>query len=222
MENSRIISPSVLSMDYSKMPEQVAQLNASPAKWLHFDVMDGHFVPNLTFGPDILKGFCKLSDLVMDVHLMVSDPAKYAPIFIDAGANMVTFHVEALDNDMEKVQSLLDEIHKLGAMAGVVVKPKTDVKIIQPVLSSCDMVLIMTVEPGFGGQSFMEDMMPKVKWLVNQREAMQLSYRIEVDGGINGTTYKTAVEAGADTLVAGSFVFKGNISVMFIVNLSFD
>ncbi len=211
MENSRIISPSVLSMDYSKMPEQVAQLNASPAKWLHFDVMDGHFVPNLTFGPDILKGFCKLSDLVMDVHLMVSDPAKYAPIFIDAGANMVTFHVEALDNDMEKVQSLLDEIHKLGAMAGVVVKPKTDVKIIQPVLSSCDMVLIMTVEPGFGGQSFMEDMMPKVKWLVNQREAKQLSYRIEVDGGINGTTYKTAVEAGADTLVAGSFVFKGNI-----------
>lgn len=211
MENSRIISPSVLSMDYSKMPEQVAQLNASPAKWLHFDVMDGHFVPNLTFGPDILKGFCKLSDLVMDVHLMVSNPAKYAPIFIDAGANMVTFHVEALDNDMEKVQSLLDEIHKLGAMAGVVVKPKTDVKIIQPVLSSCDMVLIMTVEPGFGGQSFMEDMMPKVKWLVNQREAKQLSYRIEVDGGINGTTYKTAVEAGADTLVAGSFVFKGNI-----------
>lgn len=211
MENSRIISPSVLSMDYSKMPEQVAQLNASPAKWLHFDVMDGHFVPNLTFGPDILKGFCKLSDLVMDVHLMVSDPAKYAPIFIDAGANMVTFHVEALDNDMEKVQSLLDEIHKLGAMAGVVVKPKTDVKIIQPVLSSCDMVLIMTVEPGFGGQSFMEDMMPKVKWLVNQREAKQLSYRIEVDGGINGKTYKTAVEAGADTLVAGSFVFKGNI-----------
>lgn len=211
MENSRIISPSVLSMDYSKMPEQVAQLNASPAKWLHFDVMDGHFVPNLTFGPDILKGFCKLSDLVMDVHLMVSDPAKYAPIFIDAGANMVTFHVEALDNDMEKVQSLLDEIHTLGAMAGVVVKQKTDVKIIQPVLSSCDMVLIMTVEPGFGGQSFMEDMMPKVKWLVNQREAKQLSYRIEVDGGINGTTYKTAVEAGADTLVAGSFVFKGNI-----------
>ena len=211
MENSRIISPSVLSMDYSKMPEQVAQLNASPAKWLHFDVMDGHFVPNLTFGPDILKGFCKLSDLVMDVHLMVSDPAKYAPIFIDAGANMVTFHVEALDNDMEKVQSLLDEIHKLGAMAGVVVKPKTDVKIIQPVLSSCDMVLIMTVEPGFGGQSFMEDMMPKVKWLVNQREAKQLSYRIEVDGGINGTTYKTAVDAGADTVVAGSFVFKGNI-----------
>ena len=211
MENSRIISPSVLSMDYSKMPEQVAQLNASPAKWLHFDVMDGHFVPNLTFGPDILKGFCKLSDLVMDVHLMVSNPAKYAPIFIDAGANMVTFHVEALDNDMEKVQSLLDEIHKLGAMAGVVVKPKTDVKIIQPVLSSCDMVLIMTVEPGFGGQSFMEDMMPKVKWLVNQREAKQLSYRIEVDGGINGTTYKTAVDAGADTLVAGSFVFKGNI-----------
>ena len=205
MENSRIISPSVLSMDYSKMPEQVAQLNASPAKWLHFDVMDGHFVPNLTFGPDILKGFCKLSDLVMDVHLMVSDPAKYAPIFIDAGANMVTFHVEALDNDMEKVQSLLDEIHKLGAMAGVVVKPKTDVKIIQPVLSSCDMVLIMTVEPGFGGQSFMEDMMPKVKWLVNQREAKQLSYRIEVDGGINNETIQLIKES-TDIAVVGSYI----------------
>lgn len=206
-----VVSPSVLSMDYSQMKEQVEALNDSKATWLHFDVMDGHFVPNLTFGPDILKGFRKMTDLVLDVHLMITDPEKYAFKFVEAGADMITFHVEALDNDIERCVKLVNDLKEAGVQAGVVVKPKTDVKIIESLLKEVDMVLVMTVEPGFGGQSFMEDMMPKVEWLDTYRNENELSYRIEVDGGINGKTYKTAVEAGSDTLVAGSYVFKGNI-----------
>lgn len=206
-----IISPSVLSMDYSKMKEQVEALNASKAEWMHFDVMDGHFVPNITFGPDILKGFRKMTDMVLDVHLMVSDPEKYAPIFVDAGADMVTFHVEALDNDLNRISNLLKVLHEKGVKAGVVIKPKTDVAFIEPILDQVDMVLVMTVEPGFGGQSFMKDMMSKVTWLKNKRDEKGYSYRIEVDGGINASTYHTAIEAGSDTLVAGSYVFKGDI-----------
>lgn len=206
-----IISPSVLSMDYSKMKEQVEALNASKAEWMHFDVMDGHFVPNITFGPDILKGFRKMTDMVLDVHLMVSDPEKYAPIFVDAGADMVTFHVEALDNDLNRISNLLKVLHEKGVKAGVVIKPKTDVAFIEPILDQVDMVLVMTVEPGFGGQSFMKDMMSKVTWLKNKRDEKGYSYRIEVDGGINGSTYHTAIETGSDTLVAGSYVFKGDI-----------
>lgn len=206
-----IISPSVLSMDYSKMKEQVDALNASKAEWMHFDVMDGHFVPNITFGPDILKGFRKMTDMVLDVHLMVSDPEKYAPIFVDAGADMVTFHVEALDNDLNRISNLLKVLHEKGVKAGVVIKPKTDVAFIEPILDQVDMVLVMTVEPGFGGQSFMKDMMSKVTWLKNKRDEKGYSYRIEVDGGINGSTYHTAIKAGSDTLVAGSYVFKGDI-----------
>ena len=203
-----IISPSVLSMDYSKMKEQVEALNASKAEWMHFDVMDGHFVPNITFGPDILKGFRKMTDMVLDVHLMVSDPEKYAPIFVDAGADMVTFHVEALDNDLNRISNLLKVLHEKGVKAGVVIKPKTDVAFIEPILDQVDMVLVMTVEPGFGGQSFMKDMMSKVTWLKNKRDEKGYSYRIEVDGGINANTANLCRGAGADVLVAGSYVFK--------------
>ncbi len=209
--NELVVSPSVLSMDYSQMKEQMDCLNQSEAKWLHFDVMDGHFVPNLTFGPDLLKGFRKMTDMVLDVHLMVTDPEKYAGKFIEAGADMVTFHVEALDYDIERCAQLIHQIKEKGVMAGIVVKPKTDVKIIEPLLKEVDMVLIMTVEPGFGGQSFMEDMLSKIEWLNSYRKDASLNYRIEVDGGINGQTYKLAVNAGSDTLVAGSYVFKGDI-----------
>ncbi len=209
--NELVVSPSVLSMDYSQMKEQMDCLNQSEAKWLHFDVMDGHFVPNLTFGPDLLKGFRKMTDMVLDVHLMVTDPEKYAGKFIEAGADMVTFHVEALDYDIERCVQLIHQIKEKGVMAGIVVKPKTDVKIIEPLLKEVDMVLIMTVEPGFGGQSFMEDMLSKLEWLNSYRKDNSLNYRIEVDGGINGQTYKLAVNAGSDTLVAGSYVFKGDI-----------
>jgi ribulose-phosphate 3-epimerase len=200
-----IIAPSVLSLDYSNMNEQVEQLQNSKAKWLHFDVMDGHFVPNLTFGPDILKGFKKACDLYLDVHLMVSDPQFFAPVFIKAGADMVTFHTEALDNDPQKIRALLDEIHAQNA------KPGTAIEQFEQLLPYADMVLIMSVEPGFGGQSFMEEQLKKVSWLAEKKKEKGLDYRIEIDGGISDKTYKKAVLAGADTLVAGSYVFKNGV-----------
>lgn len=159
--NEIVIAPSILSLDYSNVSAQLEELKASKAKWLHFDVMDGHFVPNLTFGPDILKGFKKACPLFMDVHLMVEDPKTYAPIFIQNGADLVTFHTEALDNDLSRIQGLLDEIHNLGAKGGIVVKPNTAIEPFESVLKSCDLVLVMSVEPGFGGQKFMADMLKR-------------------------------------------------------------
>ena len=209
--NEIVIAPSILSLDYSNVSAQLEELKASKAKWLHFDVMDGHFVPNLTFGPDILKGFKKACPLFMDVHLMVEDPKTYAPIFIQNGADLVTFHTEALDNDLSRIQGLLDEIN-LGAKGGIVVKPNTAIEPFESVLKSCDLVLVMSVEPGFGGQKFMADMLKKVEWLKEKREELNLSYRIEIDGGINQDTYKSALDAGCDTLVAGSYVFKNDIT----------
>lgn len=206
-----VISPSILSLDYANVSEQLEELNNSKAAWMHFDVMDGHFVPNLTFGPDILKGFKKAVDMVMDVHIMVEHPEIVAPWFINAGADLITFHLEAV-KDMEACIALCQSIRSNGCMAGVSVKPNTAVDDLLPYLKEMDLVLIMSVEPGFGGQSFMADMLDKVKVLRKQIEQEQLTTRIQIDGGINKETGKLAVEAGCDTLVAGSYVFKQNIA----------
>lgn len=205
------IAPSVLSVDYSKMEQQCAELNKSRAEYLHFDVMDGHFVPNLTFGVDVLKGFKKACpELVMDVHLMVENPQMFLKSFKDAGADIFTFHYEAMESK-EAIYALIQEIKSYGIKVGMVIKPKTDVHVLDEFLPLCDLVLIMSVEPGFGGQSFMADMLDKVKYLRETIDANNYACEIEIDGGINDQTAILAKEAGVDVLVAGSYVFKGDI-----------
>ena len=205
------IAPRVLSLDYAMFEKQCAALNESQARYLHFDVMDGHFVPNLTFGPDILKGFKKaVSRLIMDVHLMVENPEMFVEPFVKAGADLITFHYEACESN-ERIHELIQKIHSYGIQAGVVIKPKTEASVLYDFIEECDLVLIMSVEPGFGGQKFMESSLDKVRVLRNKIDQLHSSCLIEIDGGINQETAGLAKKAGADILVAGSYIFKGNI-----------
>jgi len=197
------ISPSILSCDYAKMGEEFENMKRCGADWLHIDVMDGHFVPNITLGAPIVKCMRKYSDLVFDVHLMISDPKKYIPDFAKAGADVITFHIES----DSPVGETIDLIRSLGCVAALAVKPGTPVETVFPYLESLGMVLVMTVEPGFGGQSFMKDMMPKVAALRSEINRRGLSTDIQVDGGISLSTVETAASAGANVLVAGSAIF---------------
>lgn len=197
------ISPSILSCDYSKMGEEFKRMEDCKADWLHIDVMDGHFVPNITLGAPVVKCMRKCSNLVFDVHLMISDPKKYIPDFVQAGADVITFHVES-DSPVEET---IDLIRSLGCKAALSVKPKTPVEVVFPYLEKLSMVLVMTVEPGFGGQSFMADMMDKVKVLRAECKKRGLDTDIQVDGGINEQNAGLAVESGANVLVAGSAIF---------------
>lgn len=206
-----IIAPSVLSLDYSRFESQIRDLHISKAQWLHFDVMDGHFVPNLTFGPDILKAFRKASHLFMDVHLMVEDPDFFSDVFIDAGADMITFHSEALDDDFHRIMALIAKIKGRGVKVGLTVKPKTPVETLFPYVSEVDLFLIMSVEPGFGGQSFIPQSLEKISALRQLIDQSGSSVLIEVDGGINSQTGSLCRQAGANVLVAGSYVFKDDI-----------
>ena len=206
-----IVSPSILSLDFSRPGEQLDALANSHAQWLHFDVMDGHFVPNLTFGPDILRGFRKALPQKMDVHIMVEDARTYADVFIDAGADVRTFHSEALEDDRDAILSLCAHIRERGVLASVSIRPNTPVEPLLDHLAAMDVLLVMSVEPGFGGQSFMEGMLEKVKKARARIEAQGLSTRIEIDGGINAQTGALAVAAGCDTLVAGSYIFRQDI-----------
>lgn len=205
-----IVAPSILSLDYANVSEQLKELNESKAKWMHFDVMDGHFVPNLTFGPDLLKGFKKAVHMVMDVHIMVDNPKFISSIFIDAGADIVTFHLEAT-KDIEEAIQLCRDIRAKGCKAGISVKPNTPINSLLPYLNEIDVVLIMSVEPGFGGQPFMEGMLDKVKILRKEIDHYGYSTLLEIDGGVNLDTSKKCRDAGVDVVVAGSFVFKNGI-----------
>lgn len=200
------ISPSILSSDYSILGSELKRMQDCGADMLHIDVMDGHFVPNITLGAPIVKCIRKASSLPFDVHLMISDPYKYVPDFVKAGADIITFHIES-DSD---VSQTVDLINSYGVKAGLSVKPKTPVEEVFPYLDRLAMVLVMTVEPGFGGQSFMADMMPKVAAVKKEIERRGLDVDIQVDGGINGTTVIEAARAGANVFVAGNAIFSSD------------
>ncbi|MCR5506181.1 MAG: ribulose-phosphate 3-epimerase [Bacilli bacterium] len=201
-----LVAPSILSADFAKLGEEIKTVETAGADFLHFDVMDGHFVPNISFGIPVLKSIHSIHHLINDVHIMISDPLKYAPEFIKNGAEILTFHYEACNDDHE-VHEVIHLIHELGARAGLSIKPGTDVKVIEPFLNHLDLVLIMSVEPGFGGQSFMENGLEKIAYLRKIIDERKLNCFIEVDGGINNETAKLCKDAGVDVLVAGSYLF---------------
>ncbi len=196
-------APSILSSDFSRLGEEAAVCRESGADMLHIDVMDGHFVPNITLGAPIVKSLRKCSDLIFDVHLMISEPLKYIPDFVKAGADIITVHEES-DGSTEKA---VDMINDAGIKSCVALKPGTPAQAVFPYLDKLAMVLVMTVEPGFGGQSFMADMMTKVKAVRDEITRRGLNVDIEVDGGITGQTVSQAAKAGANVFVAGSYFF---------------
>ena len=225
------VAPSLLSANFACLKDDIEKIENGKADWLHYDVMDGHFVPNISFGYSILKDVSKVTNLFLDVHLMISEPQKYVDEFIKSGANLIVFHIETMENK-EDTLALIHHIKENNVQVGISIKPNTPVMIakftsnreilsgvgisikpntpvdaIQDYLSLLDVVLVMSVEPGFGGQSFKEIALDKIKDLASRRKDNNYNYLIEVDGGINESTGKQCKEAGVDVLVAGSYVF---------------
>ncbi len=212
---TRIISPSMLSADFGNLERDTKMIDRSAAEWVHIDVMDGVFVPNISFGFPVMKPIRKATNKVLDVHLMIVEPEKYVRRFVEAGADYVTFHYEATDD----IEGCINAIREAGAKVGISIKPATEATALTDILSKVDLVLVMSVEPGFGGQSFIDGSLDKIRDLAKMRREQGLDFIIEVDGGISAKNAAEVFNAGAEALVAGSAVFGAADPEAEIVNM---
>lgn len=207
-ERKNILSPSILAADFARLGEQIKEADEAGAQYLHIDVMDGVFVPSISFGMPVIRTIRKVTDRVFDVHLMIVEPERYVKEFAECGADSITFHLEATEDADETI----DMIRNLGCRVGMSIKPKTPVEVVRKYLGKLDMLLVMTVEPGFGGQKYIPESTERIRQIRKMADEMGLDLDIQVDGGITTENAKVVLEAGANVIVAGSAIFKGNIT----------